>query len=64
MAGDSDPEIKKILFKENIVELICDVSTTFPLSDEFKTNISWFMINLTNDQMLFKFKDVKIILFF
>lgn len=47
------------MFKENIVDLICDISTTFPLSEEFKSNLSWFIINLAcDDYCPVNFKDV------
>lgn len=59
IAGDEDQEIKKLLFKDNIIELICDISTTFPISEDFKSHLSSFIVNLTgNRSEKVPFKDV------
>lgn len=61
IAGDEDTEIKKMLFKEKIVENVCDVATTFPLSADFKSHLSSFIINLSNveEEIDIDFKDVR-----
>lgn len=60
IAGDTDSEIKKMLFKEKIVQYVCDVATTFPLSENFKSHLSSFITNLSNveEEDEIDFKDV------
>jgi hypothetical protein len=43
---------------KKVLELVSDVSTTFPLSEEFIENLSSFIVNITNDENFVTFKEV------
>ena len=62
IAGDKDDGIKRILINEGVIDLVCDVSTTFAVSEDFLQNISWLITNITSDSTFPKFHDVTIFL--
>ena len=64
IAGDKDDGIKRILINEGVIDLVCDVSTTFPGSEDFIENISWLITNITADPTFPKFHEVIIFSFY